>query len=375
MKTKLILFLFLTYSSLNFAQKKTDSPKENQKFYFPAFSFKNAADYEKNLNNLVSKIALSEIDEKNNKFSSETGSIYLLQNNYNRIVEYSKKDNFPKQNLPLKSYAEAMIADPTQGAQFKKIFTDSFFQEFNNMNNPAKTLVANAYFNEKTLDESNKSASDFKEQFSKNKTDSISYNDAIKLIDLESFNRVSKIILPLGKNETKDYVHEFSQPYLIGNERMSVLKPKDVNDLADVSKDYKLLFEIDNFSSKGTKETAFKNENALLLEAGRIINLHIASGIPAKKLKVVFVVRGPAIFFLLNDSMYKSKFKVENPNISLIKQMQSKGITFVVCGQTMAWGGYRLSDLTENVKEAVSAKTARSNYESQGYVDYDLTDE
>jgi intracellular sulfur oxidation DsrE/DsrF family protein len=374
MKTKLLLFLFLVYSSLNFAQKKEIS-KENIKFYFPASSFKNTIDYDKNLSNVVLKIAPMEIDEKNKIYSKNAESFYLIQKDYKGLVNYSTYEKFPKTSLPLKSYAEAMIADPAQGSQFKKTFKDSFFQEFNKMNNPTKTLVANDYFNEKMLDESNKSASNFKEQLSKNKIDSISYNDAIKLIDFESFNNVSKIILPLGKNEAKDYVHEFSQPYLTGNERMSVLKPKDVNDLPDLSKVYKLLFEIDSFSSKETKETAFKSENVLLLEAGRIINLHIASGIPAEKLKVVFVVRGPAIFFLLNDTMYKSKYKVENPNISLIKQMQSKGISFVVCGQTMTWGGYRLSDLTENVKEAVSAKTARSKYESQGYVDYELTNE
>ena len=73
--------------------------------------------------------------------------------------------------------------------------------------------------------------------------------------------------------------------------------------------------------------------------------------------------------------MYKDKYKVENPNLALIKQMQSKGIKFVVCGQIMTYYGYRLSDLTENVKEAFSAKTALSNYQTQGYVYYKLTDE
>ena len=278
MKTKFILFLFLVSSSLNFAQKKAEVSHENQKFYFPASSFTDAKVYEKNLNNLVAKLAPMEIDEKNQKFSDDSDSFYLLQKNYKGIVEYSKNDKFPKEEMPIKVFAEAMIADPTQGSQFKKTFTEAFSKEFNKMNNPNKTSVANAYFNEKMLDESNKSANDFKAQLSKNKTDSISYNDAAKLINLESFNGVSIIILPLGKNETKAYVHEFSQPFLTGNERMSVLQPNDVDDLPDLSKEYKILFEIVSFSSKDTKETAFKNENALLIEAGRIINLHIASG-------------------------------------------------------------------------------------------------
>ena len=113
----------------------------------------------------------------------------------------------------------------------------------------------------------------------------------------------------------------------------------------------------------------------MLREGCRIINLHIASGIPAQKLKVVYVIHGNAVDFLLNDKMYKEKFKIENPNLSLIKQMQSKGVKFIVWGQVMSWEGLKLGDLTENVKEAYSAKTALSNYQTQGYVLYKLTSE
>jgi intracellular sulfur oxidation DsrE/DsrF family protein len=149
---------------------------------------------------------------------------------------------------------------------------------------------------------------------------------------------------------------------------MSVVKPAEVNDLPDLSKDYKLLFEIVDFSRKNNVETAFKNENAMLLEAGRIINLHIASGIPADKLKVVFVIHGKAVDVLYNNKMYQEQYKIDNPNLALIKQMQDKGIKFIVCGQLMTWGGLKLSNLTEGIKEAYSAKTAVSNYQNQGYI-------
>lgn len=368
MKTKILFALFFIYSSLNFAQAKVELQKENQKFYFPASSFKNTKDFQNNLNNLVLKIAPMEIDEKTQKFSKDAGSIYLIQKNFKGLVNYSKNETFPKASLPLKDYAEAIITDPTQGNQFKKIFTDNFSKEFNKLNGPTKTSIANGFFNEQILAESYKSAADFKDQLSKNKSDSISYKDALKLIDFESFSQVSNVILPLGRNVAKDYVHELFQPYIIGNLGMSVFKPLEVNDLPDISKDCKLLFELTNFSGKSDKETAFKSENTALIEAGRIINLHIASGIPAEKLKVVFVLHGGAINILMNDITYKENYKVENPNLSLIKQMQSKGATFVVCGQLMTWMGLKLGDLTENIKEAYSAKTALTNYQSQGYI-------
>ena len=114
MKTKVCFLLFFVYSSLNFAQKKAVVSKEDQKFYFPASSFSNEKEYDKNLNNLLAKLAPMEIDEKNQKFSDDADSFYLLQKNYKGIVEYSKSEKYPKEDLPIKAFAEAMIADPTQ---------------------------------------------------------------------------------------------------------------------------------------------------------------------------------------------------------------------------------------------------------------------
>lgn len=372
MKTKLFFFLFLAFSSINFAQTK-ETKKENQKFYFPSASFSNPKDLEKNLNNLVLEIAPLEINEKTQTFSDGAETIYLLQKNYQGLENYSKNKNFPKESLPFKSFAEAMIADPTQGNQFKKTFTENFSRDFNKMNGPAKTNIAK-YFDEKMVSSFQKMANGFIDQLSKKKTDSLSYTDAKKLIAFESQKRVNSAILPLGKNIVKDYIVEFFQPFITGPMWISVVKPKEVNDLPDVSKDYKILFEITNFSTKNTKETAYKTENSSLIEAGRIMNLHVASGISPEKLHIVVVVHGSAIDFLLNNNSYKEKYKVENPNLSLIKQMQSKGVKFVVCGQLMTWDGLTLNDLTENVKEAFSAKTALSNYQTQGFVLYQLND-
>lgn len=368
MKTKLLFAALLVYSSSLWAQTKVDASSENKKFYFPAASFNNTKDFEKNLNNLVLKMAPMEIDEKSQKFSQDAESIYLIQKNYKGLESYSHNENFPKTSLPLKVYAEAMIADPTQGSQFKKTFTDNFTKDFSKLDESTKTAVANGYFDQKMLIEYTKMAKDYNEQLSKSKSDSISYKDAKKLLSFQGLDLVTNTILPLGKNVVKGYVLEYFQPFITGNMWMSIVKPTDVNDLPDISKEYKLVFELTDFSSKNDKETAFKNENIQLVEAGRILNLHIASGIPPEKLKMVFVIHGSATDILLKDDLYKAKYKIENPNLKLIKQMQSKGAKFVVCGQIMSWDGLKLTDLTENVKEAFSAKTALSNYQTQGYI-------
>lgn len=368
MKTKLLQSFFLLYTALLFAQTKVTPPKENQKFYFPASSFSNTKDFDKNLDALIVKISPTEIDEKTQTYSRDAEIFYLMQKNYKGLENYAKSDKFPKESLPLKNFSEAMIADPAMGNQFKKTFAENFAKDFSKLDEPTKTSIANGYFDVKMLGEYQKMAGDFTEQLSKSKTDSISYKDAKKLINFEALKVMTKDILPLGKNVVNGYVLDYFQPYLTGNMWMSVVKPTEVNDLPDLSKEYKLLFEIVDFARKEEKETAFKNENGMLVEAGRIINLHIASGISAEKLKIVFVIHGSAVDFLLKNEMYKAKYKIENPNLSLIKQMQSKGAKFVVCGQIMSWDGLKLSDLTENIKEAFSAKTAVTNYQTQGFI-------
>lgn len=375
MKTKLLLSYFLILSGFLFSQAQKDAAKNDQKFYFPASAFSNTKDFDKNFTVLLNKIAPMEIDEKKQEFSRDAEIVYLMQKNYKGLENYGKNEKFPKESLPLKNYAEAMIADPAQGNLFKKTFTENFAKDFKNLDEKTKTAIGSGYFDLKMIDEYQKMDTDFIEQLSKNKSDSITYKDAKKLLYAESLKLITKTITPLGKEVVKGYVLEYFQPYLTGNLWLSVVKPKEVNDLPDPSKEYKLVFEIVNFSRKDNKETAFQEENSLLVEAARIINLHIASGIAPEKLKAVLVIHGGATKFLFNDLMYKDNFKIANPNLPLIKQMQNKGIKFVVCGQYMTWEGLKLGDLTKNIQEAFSAKTALSNYQNQGYIYYKLENE
>lgn len=371
MKAKFIFFLLFAFSTVYFAQKKIEVSKENQKFYFPSASFSNHKDFEKNLNHLILKIAPLEINEKTQSFSVDAGNIYLIQKNYQALENFSKNANFPKESLPIKSFAEAMIEDPTQENLFKKIFVENFSRDFNKLNGPSKMAVARQ-FDEKRLKSYEKMAADFKMQLSKSKSDSITFNEAEKLIGFESRKALDNNVLALVNNIVKDYIMTFFQPFITGPMGVSVVEPKEVNDLPDLSKDYKILFDIGNFSNEDNKETAYKTENSSLVEAGRIMNLHVASGISPENLKIVIVLHGRAVNFLLNNDFYKEKYKIENPNLSLIKQMQSKGVKFIICGQTMVGNGLKLNDLTENIKEAFSAKTALSNYQTQGFVLYQI---
>jgi|GEM_PF-827434 len=361
MKTKLTILVWALLSTFCFSQSKKATDKEKLKFYFPV---KND-DYGKKLKDLAAQLYPYEINDKE---ASSIDDICIAQKDYPCIITYSKTEKFPKHGFFVKNYAEAMMADASKGEKFKKTFTENFRKDFTSADESAKTMVAGRIFDLQMFTEVEKMRSDFMEELSKRETDSISYDDALKLLSFESYSEITNAIYPLGKDIVKGYVPEYSQPYITGSLWMSVVKPKEVNDIPDTSKEYKLLFELIDFNYKNEKETAYKKENFALTEAGRIINLHVASGIPAEKLKMVFVIHGNAVNILLNNEKYKEKYKIDNPNIALIKQLQSKGAKFVVCGQLMTWAGMKLSDLTEDIKEAYSAKTALTNYQNQGYI-------
>ena len=368
MKTKILTGILILFGVFLNAQSKVDSDKEKLKFYFPVKAFADDALYKSNIQKLTSQVAPYEIDEKAKNYTEDAPVIYLQQKNYKGLIDFSSHEKFPKYDMPLKSYSVAMIADAAKGEKFKKTFADDFQKEFSKLDESNKTMIAGSFFDDKMITEFQKMITDFNEKLVTKKSDTLSYKDAKNLLLYDIMQQTAMEILPLGKNIVKGYVPEYFQPFITGNLFMSMVKPKEVTVVPDVSKERKLLFELIDLSYKFDKETAFKRENNFLLETGRIMNLTVGSGFSPEKLKVAIVVHGGAIDILLNNENYQKKYKTDNPNIPLIKQMQSKGVQFVVCGQQMSWTGGRLADFTEGIKEAFSAKTAIRDFQSQGYI-------
>ena len=160
---------------------------------------------------------------------------------------------------------------------------------------------------------------------------------------------------------------------LIKSEPMSgVIPVNDVTEKPDPTMKYKLLFNV----SIGSKDSAkVRKVNSGLSEVGRVINLHIASGIPKENLEVVVVVHGMALFSVANNEAYQSNFKIDNPNLILMKELEDAGAKFVACGQAMAFLEFKHKDLLPNIKISLTAQTALSNYQLKGFVKYDETTE
>lgn len=160
-------------------------------------------------------------------------------------------------------------------------------------------------------------------------------------------------------------------PLIKSSKWSGVLPVSNVTEKPDVFIQYKLLME-EVIPIKDS--VAAKDISEGLSEVGRIINLHIASGIPKNKLDVVVVVHGPALYALYTNKAYKKKYGIDNPNIVLINELMKNGVKFIACGQAMNFFDVKQEEMVPNIKISLTAQTVLSNYQLKGYVWYLIAD-
>jgi len=124
---------------------------------------------------------------------------------------------------------------------------------------------------------------------------------------------------------------------------------------------YKVVFDV----SDGPEDPATPNRG--FDTPARFLNMHARAGTPAEDLHVAVVVHGQAARGLQKNAAYKAQTGVDNPNIELLERLTAAGVEVVLCGQTAAYYGYSKDKLLPGVKTALSAMTALSVLQSQGY--------
>ena len=156
-------------------------------------------------------------------------------------------------------------------------------------------------------------------------------------------------------------------PLMKAGKFSGVVPVKDPTEIPDPNIDYKLLFEL----TTNNPDSIAKDINSGLMEIVRVINLHVASGIPIKKIIPVIVVHGSALTAISNNEAYQKKYKLDNPNIKVMEELEKKtGAKFIACGQAMAFFEVKKEDLLPEVKISVTAQTVLSHYQLKGYVLY-----
>lgn len=144
-----------------------------------------------------------------------------------------------------------------------------------------------------------------------------------------------------------------------------IVPVEDVTEIPDPNMDYKLMFELTK-----DKNDSLSGMNADLVEIARVINLHVASGIPKERLFPVIVVHGPALNAFTTNVFYNEKFKKDNPNLQLIQDLEHLGAKYIACAQAMFFFDVDKEALLPNFKVSLTAQTVLSSYQRKGYVKY-----
>lgn len=154
-------------------------------------------------------------------------------------------------------------------------------------------------------------------------------------------------------------------PVLEAGTFSGVIPVEDVTEIPDPNLEYKLLFELVNFDS----DTPSKLD-ASIVEVARIINLHVASGIPLENISPVIVVHAGSLNAFTTNEFYNGKFKMDNPNMKLIGELEKLGAKFISCAQAMFFFEVDKEALLPMFKVSLTAQTILSSYQMKGYVKY-----
>jgi intracellular sulfur oxidation DsrE/DsrF family protein len=155
-------------------------------------------------------------------------------------------------------------------------------------------------------------------------------------------------------------------PVFNAGDGSGVIPVKDRTEIPDSTMDYKLLFEI----PANNPDSTVGEINRALVEVARVINLHVASGIPLKRIFPVIIMHGSGIRVVTTNGSYKERYKTDNPNIKLVNQMSDLGVRFIICGQSMTYGELNKDKFLPQVKISLTAQTVLSSYQLKGYVKY-----
>jgi intracellular sulfur oxidation DsrE/DsrF family protein len=130
----------------------------------------------------------------------------------------------------------------------------------------------------------------------------------------------------------------------------------------DTTAAFKVIFDV----SKSSEDKSIINK--YIVTAARFLNMHANEGMKKEQLKAAMTIHASAWQDVLNNTIYKEKYGVDNPNLKLINQLNEAGVDIILCGQTADYRGLTKDNVIPNVKFALSAMTALLQYQNNGYI-------
>jgi len=350
-----------------------DSAPVSQKIYFPSKLHADSTALTWALPQLARQVVAG-LSEKEKKEFGKTVFYYLVAEDYPKTMEtidsLQLKKNDPTENMELKSYAAARMLEKQGGKNFEQAFTGDFKTAYDKLTFRRK--VSMALLDSMMLTMIKTEYAGILEKVIKVKGDSLDADDAKSLIEKTASYSVFLKIFPLLHSIVVKEPYRPLYPAIKASVWGGVAPVQGINEFADSSMPYKLLMELTAFAAKGLEKEAPKDINGGLSEIARKINLHVAAGVPAKNISVVVAVHAGAIFAFLNNAEYKRKYKTDNPNIPIIRELQDFGVKFIVCGQAMTFLNTEDESLVPGIKLALTAQTVLSTYQQKGYTYFDI---
>lgn len=147
-----------------------------------------------------------------------------------------------------------------------------------------------------------------------------------------------------------------------------------------IIQDFGKVFEIENPDFKTDTSLAFKavfdimntpeehtSLNRSIETAARFLNMHGKAGVVPENMAVALVVHNLATKDIITNEAYQKRYGKDNPNATLIKQLQAAGGQIIVCGQSIQSRGFEKEELLPGVQVALSAMTALIQLQKNDY--------
>ncbi|EAZ80767.1 DsrE family protein [Algoriphagus machipongonensis] len=135
----------------------------------------------------------------------------------------------------------------------------------------------------------------------------------------------------------------------------------DAIERPDPSLDYKIIVDMSTGASDPKQISRWVDNVA------RMMNLHGLAGVKKEQMHVKVVIHGGAIFTVLNNEEYQSRYQVDNPNLPVYQALKDAGVEFLVCGQSMHARNLKKENISPLIGIAHSALTTITTYVPQGY--------
>ena len=169
---------------------------------------------------------------------------------------------------------------------------------------------------------------------------------------------MKKIIIIFVLFSSPVYGQEWVTPIIEGYGKIKYSKNIAVQ--PDHNLEYKIVYKI---TTSETREGINKGLNGI----AHAINMLGCKNILKDDVKIVATIQGPATYIVLTDEAYKKKYGKKNPNTEVIDLLTKYGVKLFVCSQATAYKKIGVSEINQNITEALSGSSVLLNYQLNGY--------